>query len=318
MKNWLKQNWVIACGIILILLTLSFINRENKKTSNTATVLNNIVTLSEDNENFIALEKSLPRFEDYPVKVYPIPPKPIVDHNSHPYAMRFWTSTNQMIDTATDWSTEIGGGITHTRTSYDMGGHYLMDRHGTGNPQVFIIDGLTGKLFNEYGGYTFLSKPDSSLVIFNNFDINNFTSSGDYDCKDGQYGCDIRYAQWNGEQFITICEPVVKNWKVVSCGEVADKTSDFYGKRKVLWSGTVITRMTYGRLRIKLNEKESGYSEFVAEPNDVDDTPARASKTTANINNGDLVEVIGYWENENSSQKDIPWVFIEKIDKYYK
>ncbi len=340
--TWLKENYTKIFFVLILLSVVFLVKSKNNNSSNSA-IINQAITSNSplpitatDNPNFTSLIKSLPHFEDYPAKVFPIPPRPLINHQSNPYGMRFWTALEDDASTSYD---EARG--TFPRTEYDMGGHYLMNRHGTGNPDVLIVDGLTGKVFNEYGGINYTARVDSSLVIFEPFVMECFTPNGDYECGYDTIsgGGNPRYAKWNGEQFVTICEPVVKNWKVVSCGEATDKTSDLYGRRKVSWMGTVVAKMTYGRLRIKsldrangnvfttsglsfratdnLDTAQYGYSEFVAEPDDVDDTPARASKMTADINDGDLVQITGYWEKEYPTQ-NVPWVLIERIERYSK
>jgi len=103
---------------------------------------------------------------------------------------------------------------------------------------------------------------------------------------------------------------------VVAPKETINKNYEFLTGEKVSWTGTVVALGTYGRLRIKSSDLEQyGYSEFIAEPDDVDDTPTRASKTTENIKEGDLVQITGYWEEDFNG---IPWVRIEKIEKYKK
>ncbi len=187
--TWLKQNWIkIGIGI-LIFGVLVFVKVFNDGSS----------VISENGQKFIDLEKSLPRFEDYPVKVYPIPPKPKLVHESNPYGMRYWTLTEGWVDRA---------------TSYNMGGHYLMNRYATGNPNVLIIDGLTGQVFHEYGSQFPDSVAGSSLVMFNPIKLDSFSSDGDYR---PYYDENPRYAVWDGKQFIAVCEPIIKNWKVVSC-----------------------------------------------------------------------------------------------------
>ncbi|MDP3731169.1 MAG: hypothetical protein Q8R34_01595, partial [bacterium] len=165
-------------------------------------------TISENDPRIIELKKSLPRFEDYPAKVYSIPPKPIVNHESNPYGMLYWTVTEEMASASQKWA--------HTpRIQYDMAGHYLMDRYATGNPHVLIIDGLTGQVFHEYGSLSPVSTASSSLVMFNPIELDYFSPEGDYE---PYYGENPRYAVWNGKQFITICKPIIKNWKLISCG----------------------------------------------------------------------------------------------------
>jgi len=151
----------------------------------------------------LAIEQSLPRFEDYPAKTYSMPPKPKLIHESNPYGMKFWTLTESWVENATE---------------YNMGGHYLMDRYGTGNPRVIIIDGLSGRVFHEYGSLYPHSVVNSSLVIFDPIDPECFTENGDYvPCYDYD---NPRYAVWDGEKFISICKVEIKNWKLVSCGDV--------------------------------------------------------------------------------------------------
>ena len=187
--TWLKQNWIkIGIGI-LIFGVLVFVKVFNDGSS----------VISENGQKFIDLEKSLPRFEDYPARVYPIPPKPKLVHESNPYGMRYWTLTEGWVDRA---------------TSYNMGGHYLMNRYATGNPNVLIIDGLTGQVFHEYGSQFPDSVAGSSLVMFNPIKLDSFSSDGDYR---PYYDENPRYAVWDGKQFIAVCEPIIKNWKVVSC-----------------------------------------------------------------------------------------------------
>lgn len=156
-----------------------------------------------NNLRFVDLEKQLPQFGDYSTQTSSIPPKPIVNQQSHPMGMRFWTFTENMTDAL----------------KYDMAGHYLIQRCCTGNPSVFVIDGLTGQVFYELGGINYTTRTDSSMIIFEPFRMDCFTPTGDYECEyDGiSGGGNPRYARWNGEEFITICEPVVKNWEIVSC-----------------------------------------------------------------------------------------------------
>src|SRR3989344_8535938 len=47
--------------------------------------------VSVDDLRYVALQQSLPYFEDYPVKVYPIPPKPKIDHQSFQGGDYDWT-----------------------------------------------------------------------------------------------------------------------------------------------------------------------------------------------------------------------------------
>lgn len=159
---------------------------------------------------FRILNESLPSFEDYPAKAYSIPPKPIVNHNSNSYGMRYWTVTEGMVNTSEVW--DENEAYILPRTKYDMGGHYLMRRYATGNPDVLIVDGLNGKIYNEFGGFDFALRPDSFLVIFDPFQLEGFSSSGDY-----QYASGPRYAKWDGSHFVTLCEPIVEKWKVISC-----------------------------------------------------------------------------------------------------
>ena len=187
--TWLKQNWIkIGIGI-LILGVLIFVKVLDDDSS----------VISENEQKFINLEKSLPRFEDYQARVYPIPPEPKLNHESNSYGMLFWTLTENWVNTA---------------SSYNMGGHYLMNRYATGNPDVLIIDGLTGQVFHEYGSQFPDSVAGSSLVMFNPIKFDYFSSVGDYR---PHYDENPRYAVWDGKQFNTICEPIIKNWKVVSC-----------------------------------------------------------------------------------------------------
>ena len=159
--------------------------------------------IAENDPKILALKQSLPRFEDSPAKVYSIPPKPKLVHESNPYGMRYWTLTENWVDSA---------------SSYNMGGHYLMNRYATGNPDLLIIDGLTGQVFHENGSLYFSSVANSSLVIFDPIDVKCFSSNGDYKpCYEGEKN--PQYVIWDGKQFNTICEPIVKAWKLVSCGE---------------------------------------------------------------------------------------------------
>lgn len=211
--NWVKQNWIKVGVGILILISL-FLIKEWKGNSSNSALINDAVklttpsptTISEKDPKMLALEQSLPHFEDYPVKVYPIPPKPLLVHESNPYGMRYWTLTENWINEA---------------TAYNMAGHYLMDRYATGNPDVLIIDGLTGKVFNEYGSLYPVSVANSSLVIFDPIKTDCFSPDGD--CKSCYAGEENpRYAVWDGKQFTTICEPIIKKkWELISCGEVA-------------------------------------------------------------------------------------------------
>ena len=215
--SWLKQNRIVIFVVgILIFGALFFIKGWKYDLSNIAATNNTAkkitqssTTISENEQKFIDLEKSLPRFEDYPVKVYLIPPKPKLNHESNPYGMSFWTLTENWVNVA---------------SSYNMGGHYLMDRYATGNPDLLIVDGLTGQVFHEYGSINYTTKIDSSLVIFKPFRMDCFTPYGDYKCDyDGiMGGGNPRYAEWDGKQFITLCEPVVRNWKVISCGKAME------------------------------------------------------------------------------------------------
>lgn len=224
---WLKQNWVLVGLGVLFLTVLFFIRAEGSNNSPEAALIGGVASLSssssvisEKEVRVAKLKESLPRFEDYPAKVYPIPPKPLLDHHSNPYGMLFWTGTE-------NWTSQS--------ETYNMGGHYLLDRYATGNPDVLIIDGLTGQVFNEYGGMDFVARADSSLVIFDPFQSDCFSPSGDYDqCYDTNGG-NPRYAYWNGEQFFTICEPVVKNWEVVSCGE-----QEFNTPIPVIWNAKIL------------------------------------------------------------------------------
>ena len=105
-----------------------------------------------------------------------------------------------------------------------MAGHYLtMDMYRIKDQ---IIDGLTGKIIY-YNFIPDVTMTSSSLVIFNPLDTKCFSSSGDYDCEafakeHGYYYAKEnrpRYAKWDGERFITICEPVIRGWKLISCGK---------------------------------------------------------------------------------------------------
>lgn len=301
--NFLKQNWVKVSVGILVLITLFYFWGQKDTSNNTATINNTIQTpsstpaISKSDPRIVAIEQSLPRFEDYPAKVYPIPPKPKLVRESNPWGMRFWTLTESWVEKATE---------------YNMGGHYLMDRYGTGNPRVLVIDGLTGKVFHEYGGMYPHSVAGSSLVIFDPIDPECFTENGDYiPCYDND---NPRYTVWDGEKFASVCEAEIKNWKVVSCGEVADKNSELFEKRMVVWTGTVVSKMTYGRLRIKDNDielKQYGYSEFIVEPNDIqEDTPEKISEMTDNIKVGDYVQIAGYWTD---TKNNMPWVIIDGV-----
>ncbi len=299
--SFLKQNWVKVSIGAFVLIVLIFMVEQNDGSQNTA-IINNAVqsatpsptVISEKDPRILALEQSLPRFEDYPAKVYLIPPKPKLVHESNPYGMRFWTLTESWIDRATE---------------YNMAGHYLMDRYGTGIPRVLIIDGLTGKVFHEYGAMYPYSVASSSLVIFDPIDPECFTENGDYSpCYDND---NPRYAVWDGRKFATICEATIKNWEVVSCGEVADKNSELFGKRMVVWTGTVVSKMTYGRLRVKDDDielKQYGYSEFVVEPNDIKDE--KNIEMTKDVKVGDYVGIAGYWTNTTNN---MPWVIIDGI-----
>jgi len=194
--------------VLMLLLTASFvIDKVPPSSSKTVSDQNPKITFfvpdSIKDKKLIALKKSLPLFEDYPAKVYSIPPKPLLVHESNPYGMKYWTLTENWIDEATE---------------YDIAGHYLMGGYGTGKSGRIIIDGLTGQVFHEYGSrYYTDSVVSSSLVIFDPIDIECFSSDGDYE------PCYARrvpqYVVWDGEQFVTVCEPVIKNWKVVSCGD---------------------------------------------------------------------------------------------------
>ena len=194
--------------ILVLLLTASFvIDKVPPSSSKTVSDQNPKITFfvpdSIKDKKLIALKKSLPLFEDYPAKVYSIPPKPLLVHESNPYGMKYWTLTENWIDEATE---------------YDIAGHYLMGGYGTGKSGRIIIDGLTGQVFHEYGSrYYTDSVVSSSLVIFDPIDIECFSSDGDYEpC----YARGVpQYVIWEVEQFVTICEPVIKNWKVVSCGD---------------------------------------------------------------------------------------------------
>ena len=209
--DWLKQNWKKFGLIIIISGILFFLMRGLNGNSYYKALVSEIIfspipspiVISENEQKFIDLEKSLPRFKDYPVKVYIIPPKPKLNHESNPYGMRFWTLTENRVNMA---------------SSYNMGGHYLMGRYATGNPDMLIIDGLTGQVFHEYGSLYFSSVANSSLVIFDPIDIKCFSSNGDYEpCYRGKGN--PRYAVWDGKQFNTVCEPTVKAWELVSCGK---------------------------------------------------------------------------------------------------
>ncbi len=200
---FLKQNRIKIELVILILLVVLIIGRSKNNQLDTALINTPLSSpiLSENEQKLIELEKSLPRFEDYPATVYPIPPKPIVNHQSDPYGMRYWTVTENMASTS---------------LAYDMAGHYLMKRYATGNPDVLVIDGLTGRVFNEPGSINFMAKTNSSLVIFDPFEPECFSPTGDYvQCYAGRGN--PRYAKWNGQHFVTLCNPVIKNWKLVSC-----------------------------------------------------------------------------------------------------
>src|SRR3989344_1582431 len=300
--NWLKQNQIKAIFGLLILGDLFFLAKGFNNISPDKALIGNTMPSAtpssavsfENEQKFAQLKKFLPRFEDYPAKVYSIPPKPKLVHESNPYGMLFWTLTERWIDKATE---------------YNMAGHYLMDGYGTGNPRVLIIDGLTGKGFHEYGAMYPHSVASSSLVIFDPIDPECFTENGDYSpCYDND---NPRYAVWDGRKFATICEATIKNWEVVSCGEVADKNSELFGKRMVVWTGTVVSKMTYGRLRVKDDDielKQYGYSEFVVEPNDIKDE--KNIEMTKDIKVGDYVGIAGYWTNTTNN---MPWVIIDGI-----
>ena len=213
--NWIKQNWIkVGTGILILSALLFGIKGLNNNSPENALVSDSILSatptptvISEDEQKIIELKKTLPRFEDYPAKVYSIPPKPKLDHKSSLYGMRYWTLTENWINEA---------------TSYDMGGHYLMGGYGTGNPDTIIIDGLTGKVSHDYGApYYSDSLENSFLVVFNPIDEDCFSLEGDYNPCYGREsaGDSPRYAIWNGEKFVIICEPVIKAWKLISCGK---------------------------------------------------------------------------------------------------
>lgn len=248
--SWIKQNWIKRVRelinnhrIISILLApvlayyffvaFIFTGAGVNKIYDLATISSNVPTSAIANpdpkqmsseesadmlkvNNWIIFHQSLPRFEDYEVKVYPIPPKPLVNHQSSPYAMKYWTVTEDMASRSETW--DESGRRWSPRDTYDMGGHYLISRYGTGNPNVLIIDGLSGRVFHELGGIFVEHYRNSSLVIFDPFDIDCFSSDGNYEpCNPGEGN--PRYTRWDGEQFITICEPIVKQWKLISCGK---------------------------------------------------------------------------------------------------
>jgi hypothetical protein len=308
----MKKISIILIGVALLASGLFLLKR--KSTNTTASIVAPVVSATpqgiENDPRYIALIQSLPKFSDYPATVSHIPPKPKVNHKSNPMGMEFYSLTES-------WASQS--------QSYTMGGHYLMDRYGTGNPDVLIVDGLTGQVRGAYGGISFEAVASSSLVIFDPFytgDTDNpscfsSTSSGDYDQCYGGMGGNPRYAVWTGEYFKTICEPVVRNWKVISCGGPDGKKPDtFDGSQKVDWMGTVVATMTYGRLRIKLDDvvgqRKLGFSEFVAEPYDVvEDGGLRYSPLTRDIQVGDLVSIIGYLEAFDPINQDVPWVLID-------
>jgi len=210
--NWLKQNKAKVILGVLILVAVFYFKQAGNSQSGAALISDSQSTptstpnISED-PRYIALMESLPKFEDYPAKVYPIPPKPKLVHESNPYGMRYWTLTENWVNKA---------------TTYDMGGHYLMSGYGTGNPGTLIIDGLTGKVFHEHGARYYSDYLESSfLVIFDPIDPQCFSSDGDYTPCYGRdsSGDSPRYVIWNGSKFKTICEPVIKAWKLISCGK---------------------------------------------------------------------------------------------------
>src|SRR3989338_9633058 len=120
----LKQNW-IKIGIGMVILVVLFLTKaQNNNPSNSALIDKAISSqtpppfvISENEQKLIELEKSLPRFEDYPVKIYPIPPKPKLVHESNPYGMRYWTVTENMASASEKWGN-------NPRTTYNMAGHY--------------------------------------------------------------------------------------------------------------------------------------------------------------------------------------------------
>lgn len=202
--NLVKSNWFrIPASLLLLIFFWAFFGSSNN--SNNQARLNGAIespTPTPDNKHLSDLLESLPKFEDYPAKVYPIPPKPKLNHESHLMGMKYWTVTEYMVSDATE---------------YKMSGHFLIDRYGTANPRVLIIDGLSGEVFHEYGGMEYETRIDSDLIMFDPFISECFSVSGDYASSGCSYGINPRYAVWTGKTFKTICEPIVKNWKLISC-----------------------------------------------------------------------------------------------------
>lgn len=286
MKNKVNRQFLLVIGAVTILaifvFVLFYVMDKDDVSLNTYTTNSSVAqeiistsTIDSDDPKITAIKQLLPRFEDYPAKIYNIPPKPHLVHQSNPYGMRFWTLLES-------WTNEA--------TQYDMAGHYLMGRYGTQNVRVLIIDGLTGKVFHELGSMYPYSVVSSSLVVFDPIDPKCFNANGDYTpCYDNE---NPRYAVWDGEKFETICEAEIKNWKLVSCGEVSDKKSEIFRRRMIVWTGTVVAKNS-GSLQIKdtdIELKQYGYSQFIAESDKED-----ILKDLDKVKIGDNVNAWGYW-----------------------
>lgn len=319
MKNLLKKflGISIVVGMVFVLAGAGFFVFKDESLLSAASALFGKQFLSKEAQDYNlettkieverkakieAIHQSLPRFEDYPAEVYSIPPRPKLNRESNPYGMRYWTFIG-------DWVRQA--------TEYDMAGHYLMDRYGTQNPRVLIIDGLTGRVFHEYGSWYPFSIADSSLVIFDAFDSECFTQEGDYEPAPCYNKENPRYAAWNGEYFETLCEPVIKNWKVVSCGGADDENSKFFKGRVVGWLGIVVSKAEDGRLRVKTEEddlsvRQYGYSELIVEPYNEDGT-SKKGELTADVKVGDKVGFVGFWIG---SADGFPLVGVRQINIY--
>ncbi|MDP3988632.1 MAG: hypothetical protein Q8P93_00120 [bacterium] len=174
---------------------------------------------AEKKQKILDLEKLLPRFEDYPVVASSIPPRPFVDRSSHPDAWEYRTLLGSIVDEA---------------TSYEMAGHFLMSDYGTGNPRVFIVNGLTGQVFHEIASAasSIRSFATSSLVIFDPIVPECFTAEGDYYPRDIEVCPESdgrtrnpQYVVWDGDHFNILCNAIIRAWNVVSCGEGSQKIS---------------------------------------------------------------------------------------------
>lgn len=208
--HWKKYSVLLLAFIALALL----VTRQNGRVSDVDAARksrepsSSVFVNPEGSEKLSALKNVLPKFEDYPSVASEIPPRPKFNLNSDPMAMRYRTFLESLASRS---------------GAYTMAGHYLMERYGTGNPYVLIVDGLTGQVFHEYGGEGWDAVSSSSLVVFDPFDLDCFSPDGDYDRQNPPAGCPTtiggnpRYAEWTGKRFKAVCAPVIRGWKLVSC-----------------------------------------------------------------------------------------------------